>query len=286
VAIDQSSRPVQVIEPRRTGIVGPVVSVWTYRHLIPHFGWQFLRKRYARTVLGKSWLVIRPVFDIGGQALVFGGILGVATGELPYPVVFSIALSAWMFFSQAAYWSTRSLELARRELRLIYIPRLVPLLATLIPSFIVALIYGTIAGLIVIGYLVADGTFYLDLGIETLLVVPGLVLIAVLGLGIGLWTAPFTARYRDLRFGLVYALGFIYFLTPVIYPLDAIPDRFRTLASLNPLTAPIGMIKRGLLGVGDIPPEAVGVSIAGAVVIVGAGLIFFLRHESTAVDDL
>jgi lipopolysaccharide transport system permease protein len=191
-----------------------------------------------------------------------------------------------MFFAQAAYWSTRSLELCRRELRLIYIPRLVPLLATLIPSFIVALIYGAIAGLIVIGYLVADGTFYLDLGVETLLVVPGLVLIAVLGLGIGLWTAPFTARYRDLRFGLVYALGFIYFLTPVIYPLDAIPDRFRTLASLNPLTAPIGMIKRGLLGVGDIPPEAVGVSIAGAVVIVGAGLIFFLRHEATAVDDL
>jgi lipopolysaccharide transport system permease protein len=213
-------------------------------------------------------------------------VLGISGGGAPYLLVFVIATSTWELFAQAAYWSTRSLELSRRELRTVYVPRIVPLAAAFAPALIEYLIYLGIAAAVVVWYVAADGTFYLEFGPETALVGAGLVLILLLGIGIGLWTAPLAVRARDVRFVLTYVLGFWYFLTPVIYPIEAIPERYRSLASVNPVTAPIEMVKRGLLGFGELPVEAIAISLGTIVALFAGGLYAFARHEAAALDSL
>jgi lipopolysaccharide transport system permease protein len=112
----------------------------------------------------------------------------------------------------------------------------------------------------------------------------GLLLLLLMGLSIALWTSPYAARARDVRFGLRYTLGIWYFLTPVIYPLGAIPSTFEVLARLNPATAPIELVKFGLFGTGKVPYTSLWVTLAFSAVVAGGGMWFFGRHEEAAAD--
>ena len=67
---------------------------------------------------------LRPVLAVGPAAFVFGGLLGVSSGDVPYPLFFLISQAAWELFSLTALWGTRSIELGRRVLRKMYVPRL------------------------------------------------------------------------------------------------------------------------------------------------------------------
>jgi lipopolysaccharide transport system permease protein len=277
---------VHVVEPRRRGAVGRAREGWRYRYLIPYFGRRFLQKRYQRTWLGWIWLPLRPSLTIGTRALVFGGLIGVAVGKTPYILFFLIASSAWQLFAETAFWATRSLELNRGLLRKMYIPRLTPLAAAVIPSLVEFLIYVGMILFVVCWYLIRARVFYLELGARTILTPLGLLLSVVLGVGVGLWTSTLGAQARDVRFLLNYVLSFVYFLTPVIYPLSAIPHEYRPFAELNPMTGAIEMVKDGVLGTHSLTPDAAAVSIVATAVIWAFGLWYFARMEGAAFDNV
>lgn len=278
--------PVRVIEPRRATIHAQLLESWRYRGLVGHYGRRFVGKRYARTWLGWVWLPLRPVLALAAKVFVFGGLLGVPSGHVPYLIFFIVAMGAWQLFTETTYWATRSLELNRRELRHLHVPRLVPLVAAVVPSFVEYLIYTGIGVCALLYYLVVDGTLYLRVGPQLLVAVLGLVLIMALGLGVGLWTSTFAVRARDIRFGLGYVMSFWFFLTPVIYPLDVIPAKYRLIASLNPVTAPVEMVRYGLLGIGDVTRQTFGLTVGVIVVLFVGGLWFFGKPERLSFDDL
>ena len=116
-------------------------------------------------------------------------------------------------------------------------------------------------------------------GVDGLLALGGLAALALLGLGIGLWTSPFVAQARDIRFGFAYFTGAWLFLTPVIYPISAIPENFQTIAKSNPATAPVDAFKHALLG--TPPPTTTSwiITLATVLVVVSGGLWFFGRKE-------
>jgi lipopolysaccharide transport system permease protein len=104
-------------------------------------------------------------------------------------------------------------------------------------------------------------------------------MLIALGLAIALSLAPIAPRARDVRRFTAYGLNVWYFLTPVLYPIGQIPAAWRFLASLNPVTAPIEIIKQGFFGAGDV--TATGLAIYfGMLLVVGAlGLRTFLPKE-------
>jgi lipopolysaccharide transport system permease protein len=280
----RGSDAVALIEPRPSGVVESLREVWHYRGLVRFFGKRFLEKRYVRTWLGWVWLPLRPVATVASRALVFGGVIGISTGSVPYAVFFVVGQGAWTFFADVAYWSTRSLELSRGTLSRVHVPRLIPLLASAAPSFVEYLIYVLMAIVISLWYLVSDGSFPLAVGWRTSYAVLGLALLCALGMGIGLLTSDASSRARDIRFSLTYLLSFWYFFTPVIYPFEALPAQYRTLASLNPATAPIELVKVGLLGEGHLTMTAFVITVATIAVLWGVGLIYFLFREAAAAD--
>src|SRR5947208_2927131 len=109
------SRPLRLIEPPKPGLRRYLGDVWRHRPAFSYFVRQWIRKRTSRTFFGVLWLLIPLVLPLVMGALVFGGILAVKTGRIPYLLYFSVAMSAWLLFSQTAYFSTRSLEIARKE---------------------------------------------------------------------------------------------------------------------------------------------------------------------------
>jgi lipopolysaccharide transport system permease protein len=281
-----AERELWVIEPRHTGPLAQLREFWRYRGLVPFFGRRYIQKRYVRTWLGRFWLPLRPAMAVSSSVLVFGGLLSVPSGGVPYLIFFLVGSSAWHLFAETAYWATRSVELNRGALGRMYIPRLTVLVAAVAPSILDYLIYSAITALAVLAYLLADGTLYLELGPENLVALAGLGLIMLLALGIGLWTSVYAVQARDVRFGLSYLLSFWFFLTPVIYPLEAVPERYQDALAANPMTAPIEMVKDGFLGAGDVTPAALSVTIVTVLVVCGRGLFFFGRSEARALDSL
>jgi ABC-type polysaccharide/polyol phosphate export permease len=128
-------------------------------------------------------------------------------------------------------------------------------------------------------YVLERGEFYLALRPATLLVPCALVMLTVFAWACGLWFSPLAPRARDVRRLTGYVIGFWYFLTPVMYPIDEIPAGFQFLASLNPATAPIELIKDGLLDVGEVTSLGLVTYFVALVVVGGVGLRIFLPKE-------
>ena len=107
-----------------------------------------------------------------------------------------------------------------------------------------------------------------------------------LAYGIGLWLAVFGAQVRDVRFTVRSMLTFWMLFTPVIYPLSAVPSQFRSLAEVNPMTAPVEMVKVGLLGGGSVPELALMISGGAVLVSLASGLWFFGKAADVSIERM
>jgi lipopolysaccharide transport system permease protein len=281
---EQDGKQIRVIHPRQPGSIERIREFWQYRQLTIYFGRRLLEKLYRRTWLGWWWIPLRPIISIGSRVFVFGGLLGVPSGGVPYLLFFIVGLTGWQVFSYTLFWATRSIEQGQGVLRRIYVPRLICLLGALVPSGVNFLLYVLIGTIVVLFYLVTDGVLHVQFGLGTLLVLAGLLLCVAIGLSVGLWTSVYGAQARDVRFGVNYGLSFWFFLTPVIYPLSEVPHGLSVPANLNPVTAPLEMIRLGLFGSGHVTGVGIASSLATIALIGGSGLWFFNRSEAAALD--
>jgi lipopolysaccharide transport system permease protein len=277
---------VRVIEPRQPRVVDRLREAWAARRLCLFFGRRFVQKTYLRTWLGWIWVPLRPILDVGSRVFVFGGLIGAPSEGIPYFLYVLVGMSAWEMFDRATYWSTRSLEINRRYLKRMYVPRLTILAGGIFPALVNYGIYFVFTAITLALMSLSDGKLYLEVGPDLLLLPAGLVTMLVIAMTIGLWTSVFGAQARDVRFVMHYVISFWFFLTPVVLPLSSIPHKFRLFVELNPVTSPIEMVKHGLLGT-EAPQATSLISTAVFILIAGSfGLRFFSRSEAAALDSL
>lgn len=281
-AVESGTR---VIEPRPPALSARLGEYWRYRSLTAYFGRQMLMKLYRRTVLGWLWIPLRPTLQVITSAFVFGGLLGVSSGAIPYPLFFLLSTAAWELFSFTLLWGTRSIEQSRRVLKKMYVPRLTCLTGAIWPAGAVFLTYVVMAVLTVGGYALIDGRLYVD--VMTLPLAPlGLLLCLAVAFSIALFTSVYAAQARDVRFAVGYLIGFWLFMSPVIYPLSEVPDAYRFVILLNPMTFPLELFRLGVFGEGELPLVSVVSTTALVLVVGGAGMRFFNRSEARALDNL
>lgn len=280
------SASVRIIEPRQPAMLERLRETWVYRRLVWYFSKRFIQKLYARTWLGRLWIPLRPGITLGSQILIYGGLLGAPSDGKPYALFFIVGSATWEMFYRTAYFATRSLELNRRILSRLYIPRLVVLFGSVGAGLAMFLIYLAFALGFAAYYFATSGTTHLGLGLNTVAVPAGVALVLMTAMSIGLWLSIYSARARDVRWSLRYALGFWFLITPVIYPLSQVPSGYQTAAELNPMAAPVELIRYGLLGVGHFPPLTLATSIGAILLVGGLGLWFFNSREASALDNL
>jgi lipopolysaccharide transport system permease protein len=287
-AAEESQRSSEkwVIEPTRIGYFARFEELWRYRRIVWFFSTQAIKDRYARTTLGKFWLFARPLGPILISTLIFGRLLNVPSSGVPYLLFFIAGSSSWRVFDRSMLWVTKSLEGNRSLIKKVYFPRLAAPMSAVAPAITEFLI---LLGLLVAACLIyyfKDGIFYLRIGPQMLVGVVAVILTIVYAISVGLWTSVMQVRHKDVQYGIRYALQFWLYLTPVIYPLSAVPERYRYILYLNPMASLVETYKWGMLGIDEFPAAAF---LCGLVVIAltfAGGLVYFDRSEAGSVDRL
>jgi lipopolysaccharide transport system permease protein len=274
------------IEPRLTGVGARAREIWTYRRMFLFFGRRAFEKLYRNTILGKAWILIRPLVPLLMRVFIFGALLRVGgSTKVPYFLFVAVGTAAWELFAASLMWATRSLQMNGSILGRLYVPRLIVPIASMVPGVANFLIHLVFIAATLIFYRVQDGVWYGDP--TWLFVAPvATVLILLLSLSIGLWTAVLGAGARDVRFGLGYVLEFWVYLTPVVYPVSIVPEHVAWAFYLNPIAVYVVAFRGAILG-GEGPPPLGWVSaLVITAAALAAGLSFFYRAEAEAVDSL
>jgi len=224
---------------------GPVATareVWEHRRLVGFLGKKSFRKLYARTMLGWSWVFIGPLFPMLLNLFVFGALIGVTSEGIPYFLFLAIGNLSWDFFASGLMWSTRGLEMHRKVMERVYMPRVILPIATMTPAAFNFLINFSVTALVAVYYWVAHGTTYLSLGVNTLWSIASLAMIFTLALGIAMFTSVWGEAARDARFTLSNVLALWFLATPVLYPTSQVPLRYQHWL----IPEPDGVVRRGV----------------------------------------
>jgi lipopolysaccharide transport system permease protein len=243
-------------------------ELWRYRELLFFFLWRDAKARYKQTYLGPFWAIFRPFTTIVLFSVIFGHFVGIKPGSnIPYPL-FALGLLPWTYFSSVLTGTASSLLNNAAILSKVYFPRLyAPISAALTPLIDLALMM-----------LIAIGLFaYYQRA-------PSWHVALLTGLGVGFWFSGVSVRYRDVQFGLPFGITIWMYVTPVIYPTTLVPDRYRWLYDLNPMTGVVEGFRWALFGEQAPSAGSLVASVLISSTLVVCGSFFFRRTERTIMD--
>jgi lipopolysaccharide transport system permease protein len=270
----------------REGLGARLRELWRYRRVLGFFSIKAVQSLYAKTRLGMPWLFIRVLFPLAVGTFVFGRVMDVPSGSVPYFIFFTTGQLAWNFFDGPLLRASRGLDVNRELLRKLYIPRVILPLGQMAAGLVEPAILIGVLAVGAIYYRVDDGVWHVNLGWELLRTLAAALLLLVFAVGLSLWTSIWQARTRDVRFALRYLVGFWTLATPVIYPLSMVPPHLRWIALINPLTAPVELFKSGVLPEATYSWPWLGYSVAVTIVVLIGGVWHFSRTESATMDKL
>ena len=201
---------------------------WAYRELLFFMVWRDLKVRYKQTLLGVAWAVIQPLASTLIFFLLFGKMAKMPSDGIPYPVFAYLGMAVWTYFAGAVSYSSNSLVNNSQLLTKVWFPRLIIPTAgvlSLLPDFLIASVVGVV---LMFAYGVTPSWTFLLWP----LLVPVMV---VLALGASLILATLNVRYRDVKYAIPFLLQMWMFLTPIIYPVSIVPEKWQPLLLLNPM---------------------------------------------------
>jgi len=265
------------IEPPRNFLELHLRDVWSYRELLYFLVWRNLKVRYKQTVIGVIWVIVQPLLSMGVFTIFFGRLAKLPSDGLPYPVFYFAALVPWTYFASALQQATNVVVENQHVITKVYFPRLILPLSAVVSGLVDFAISFVVLVFVTLGFRIIPGTAVLWLPVF-------LVLAVATALGVGLWLSASNALYRDVRYVTGFLIQFWMLASPVVYPSSMVPQRWRWLYGLNPMSGVIEGFRWALTGHGQPPGLLQLVSAVMVLVLLASGLIFFQRMESTIVD--
>jgi lipopolysaccharide transport system permease protein len=242
--------------------------MWTLREI---------QIRYKQSLLGAAWALLQPLSLMVIFSAIFGYLLKVESGGIPYPLFVYSSLLPWTFFANAINNSVPSLINNLNLVTKIYFPREILPLAGIGAAFIDFLVGAALYIFLMVIY-----------GVPARLVlvwIPILIIVQMLlTIGVSLIASTVIVFLRDVRFVVPLVLQVWMYLSPVIYPLETIPEKWRGLYLLNPMAALIDGYRRIIL-YGTTPQwQYLLPGVALSVIIFFGGYLFFKRMEPVFAD--
>ena len=252
-------------------------EVWQARELLYFLTLSNIKVKYKQTLLGASWAIIQPFFTMVVFTLFFGRLAKIPSDGTPYPVFTFAALVPWTFFANGITQSSESIVRIGTTVKRVYFPRLVIPLASIMSG----LVDFVLAFIVLLGMMLWYG---IAPTLNVLLLPAFLLLAFVAALGTGLFLAALNVEYRDVRYVVPFLVQIWLFATPIAYPSSLLSDPWRTVYGINPMAGVIEGFRWALLGTGVAPGPMLGVSVAGALVLLVVGTLYFRRVERTFAD--
>lgn len=250
-----------------------IAASFKSRHLWAALGWQDIRARYRRSTLGPLWLTISMAVTVGAMGPLYGTLFGYNASEfIPH---LSLGLIFWAFisgsiseFGDAFFNSAHLLKQAKLPLTV----------------FVFRVCYRNlvILGHNIIIYPVIMLLLNLTLNWNMLWLSPAIVLVMVNIFWMGLLLSIFCTRYRDMFSVITSMMTLMFFITPIVWKVEQLPQSRRYLADLNPFTALLELLRQPVLG--NMPAAKYWI-YTGMMAISGLTIAFLLlarcRHRVT-----
>lgn len=270
-----------VIQPTRGWASLQLGAVWEYRELLYFLVWRDIKVRYKQTVLGVAWIVLQPVVSMVVFTVLFGWLLKVPSGGVPYPIFAYVALLPWNYFATSLNKASTSLVDSANLITKVYFPRLVVPFSGVLSG----LVDFAIACLLLVALMAFCGVA----PTPAVVLLPLFLLLAILtALGFGIWLAALNVRFRDVKHLMPFVIQTWLYVTPVIYGSALIPEPFRFLLALNPMTGVVEGFRWALLGNhladAQLPGPLFVISIGITLLVLLTGVVFFRRTERIFAD--
>jgi len=275
-----------VIKPREKGLNLKLKEVWAYRDLLYMYVKRDFIATYKQTILGPTWYFIQPIFTTLIFMLVFTGIAQISTDGLP-PLLFYMSGNVlWAYFNDCLARSSSTFNANAGVFSRVYFPRLVVPMSNIITALIRLFIQLFMFFCFYIYYYFFS-EYSISMNAYALLLPLLLFMISGIAFGFGIIISSVTIKYRDIAIFFSFITGLLMYITPVIYPLSAIPERyneFKWVIQLNPLSSVIETFRFGFLGEGSFSWFGLLYSFIFTIIIAIIGILTFNKVERRFVD--
>jgi lipopolysaccharide transport system permease protein len=270
------NEPLVVIQPSTKWSVLSFKDIWAYRELLFFLTWRDVKVRYKQTALGATWAILQPLFMMLIFTIFFGRLAGVESAGIPYPLFALAGLVPWTFFSNSITASGNSLVGSANLITKVYFPRLIVPAAAMLAGLVDFLLAFLMLCVLMIYYRVALTVHVLFLPVLVLLT-------ALFGLGVGTWMSALNVKYRDVRFALPFVIQLWLFVSSVILPSSSVPQKWRWILMLNPMSGIIEGYRSALFGL-PFDWTALGIAAVLTVLVLLYAIYSFGRVERSFAD--
>lgn len=273
-----------IIKPQTGWFDINIKDLWHYRDLIILFVRRDFISVYKQTILGPLWFLIQPVLTTITFTIIFGKIANLSTDGVP-PMLFYLAgITCWNYFADCLTKTSNTFTANASIFGKVYFPRLALPLSIILSN----LIKFSIQFLIFLSFYVYFKFNGVNVLIhDSIIILPLLIIImAGIGLGLGILISSLTTKYRDLQHLIVFGVQLFMYATPIVYPLSSVPEKYKWLVLLNPMTSIVEAFKFVFFSTGFFEWHWLAYSAIFMLIILFLGVTVFSQIEKSFMDTV
>jgi lipopolysaccharide transport system permease protein len=275
----------EIIEPKKKLFDLRLKEAWYYRDLLVLWVKRDFTATYKQTILGPIWIFLQPLLMTLMFTLVFGRFANLSTDGLPKILFYLAGVTIWNYFSESF---TKTATVFKDNANLfgkVYFPRIIMPLSIVSSNLIRFIIqFSLFVGFIF--YYRLQGNNQVNPNLMILLTPMLLFIMAGFALGAGMIISSLTTKYRDLAFLLTFGVQLLMYATPVIYPVNALPEKYRIFVLANPIAPVVETFRYAFLGSGAFSWSALMYSFGAMSLLLFAGVVIFNRVEKNFMDTV
>lgn len=275
-----------VIRPRSKAFNLNLKEVWRFKYLLVMFVKRDLVSVYKQTILGPIWFFIQPILTTIVFVVIFGNIAKISTDGLPMVLFYLAGITIWNYFSDILSSTSSTFVTNASIFGKVYFPRLVLPLSKVISGLIKFGIQFLLFALSLLYFLLKGSDVHPDVPGIILVTPIVLMIMAGLGLGMGLILSALTTKYRDLIFLITFGIQLGMYATPIIIPVSAFSAKYKWLILANPMSSLVEGFRKVWLGAGELNWSWLFYSFVSMIVILAVGIIIFNKVEKTFMDTV
>jgi lipopolysaccharide transport system permease protein len=275
----------EIISPKRSLLDINLKELWRYRDLIMLFVRRDFVSQYKQTILGPIWLFIQPLFTTLTFFFVFNQIAKIPTDNID-PILFYLSgITLWNYFSDCFNKTSNTFVANAGIFGKVYFPRLATPIS-IVFSNLIKLGIQVLLFLAIMGYQIIFKGAEVNINLHILILPFLIILMAVMGLGLGIIFSALTTKYRDLSFLLAFGIQLLMYATPIIYPLSYTSGKLHTLISMNPLTPIMESFRYAFFSIGSFDWSGLAYTSIFSFGVMFLGIIIFNQVEKSFMDTV
>ena len=263
-------------------LIKEIKAIYKWRELLWQMVGREVKARYKQSILGYFWVILNPLAQMLVMSFAFSIIMRIPTNSssnIPYSIFLFVALLPWNLFSSSLSSASASLVNAGGLITKIYFPRTILVISTILAKIIDFLFATTVLIIYMIVY-------HIPININILWIFPIFFIQQIFTFGLSLFFAAANLLYRDIQYLLSMILLLWMYLTPVIFPADLVPEKYRFVFQLNPMAVIVNAYRQVILAGGSPKYSSLLIATILSFIILLFSLRYFKSREKIFADNI